>query len=104
MGEPSAGEPRAAAATAVQPGDGVGWGSAPTHRRRRRGSTGPLPGQHRLRAPWSRRLVLGDALQAVREVLRRLPRVVVRGVAPPAHQVLGPATEGLAVEERLHDS
>jgi hypothetical protein len=36
-------------------------------------------------------------------MIRRLPRVVRRGVALPAHQVLGPTAEGLAVEKLLDD-
>ncbi len=35
--------------------------------------------------------------------LLRLPRVVRRGMALPPHEVVGPTTEGLPVEELLHD-
>jgi hypothetical protein len=50
--------------------------------------------------------VLRDPLRAVREVLRRLPRVLTGSqVVPlpgPPHQVVSPAPEGLAVEKLLH--
>ncbi len=120
--QPSAGGP--AAATTVHHGPagrhGAGWaargrlGKRPQGRRIRHGGGLPPPQRtHRPAAgpeapkgaveppPRARR----TALRAVREaLLRRLPRVVGRGVALPAHQVEGPATEGLAVEERLHDT
>ncbi len=50
------------------------------------------------------RSVLRDQLRAVREVLRRLPRVLSRVVPLPLHQVVSPAParEGLAVEKLLH--
>jgi hypothetical protein len=113
---PSAGGP--AAATAVQPGGAGPAGEAPPGAADpprggvappRRGPTGPLPGPKRLRAPWSRRLVLGDAIRAVREALLLRLRPGPRESSAeawrlPAHQAQGPATEGRAVEERLHDA
>ena len=54
-----------------------------------------------LRAAGCGRLVLSDALRAVRKVLGRLPRIGRRGVALSPHQVVRPAADRLAVEELL---
>ena len=71
----------------------------PTRERRR---TGPLVSPEGFRAAGSGRLVLSDPLLAVGEVLGRLPRVGRRGVARalPTHQVVDPAADRLAVEDR----
>jgi hypothetical protein len=55
----------------------------------RGGAAGLLPGPQRLGASGRCRLVLRDALWAMREVLHRLPRIVRRSMALPAHQVEG---------------
>ena len=95
MVEPSIGGP---AATNTQLG--AGWAGADVARAPGAGPEGEGKPPAAAGLGWPE--VLGDLLRDGGGDFCQLPRVVGGGAVLPTRQVVGPAAEGLAVEELLH--